>query len=436
MNNQGNPFIVGVPVPPARFIGRQTQVNACLNAMVNRTHIAIHGSPGMGKSSLLRYVVDPQLWKAKGVDASKVVFAGINCADLDPFTPPDFWRTVLMRVKSGSPAGAAWISELDQRLMKPMVDAHDLEAVLTCFEAAGSALVLTVDDYDDALRTNDHYTADDLSKFVTDVRALSNQFGTKCFSTIIGSFYRLYDLGPKVKPSGSPWYNHYLFEPLPPFTADDTAALFERMPMKWTLSQLTRDWLNSLADRHPALLQNACDLLYRIMDEDMATDWATFARELRGRTMQFFRAEWDFSDDKEKKLMLLATLARLEGRVPGHDYRVGDLNLVFSQAAESQEFMRLESRGILLHRTEGTKHVFEFRSSMMAWWVLQWIEDSPDEAELKERQKILFGLSTKQVEQIKSVMGQIWHNKDAVKEVAKFAGEVAGAAVKGFLGQK
>src|SRR6516164_10265411 len=98
-----------------------------------------------------------------------------------------------------------------------------------------------------------------------------------------------------------------------------------------------------------------------------------FARDLKGRTLQFFGAEWDFSDDKEKKLRLLARLARLEGRVPGRDYRIGDLNLVFSQAAESQEFMRLDSRGLLSHRTEGTKHVFDFRSSMMAWWVLQWI---------------------------------------------------------------
>jgi len=71
---------------------------------------------------------------------------------------------------------------------------------------------------------------------------------------------------------------------------------------------------------------------------------------------------------------------------------------------------------------------------MMAWWVLQWIEDSPSEAELMDREKILLGLSTKQVERIKSVMGQIWQNKDTVKEVAKFAGEVAGALVKGFVG--
>jgi hypothetical protein len=170
------------------------------------------------------------------------------------------------------------------------------------------------------------------------------------------------------------------------------------------------------------------------MDDDSPSDWTTFARDLKGRTLQFFADEWRFSDEKEQKLLLLTTLAKLEGRVPGRDYRIGDLNLVFSQAAESQEFMRLESRGILSHRTEGTKHVFDFRSSMMAWWVLQWIQDSPDEDTLKDRQKILLGLSTKQVNQIKSVMGQIWQNKDAVKEVVKFASEVAGSAVKGFLG--
>jgi len=434
MNSQANPFFVGGAVPPERFIGRQTQVNACFNAMVNMTHLAIYGSPGMGKSSLLRYVVDPQVWKAKGIDPSKVVVAGVNCADISPFTPSAFWRTVLTRVRSGSPAGAAWISELDQRLMKPEVDAKDIEAVLTGIQAAGSTLVLTVDDYDEALRKNDHYSEEELSKFVTDVRALSNQFGTKCFSTIVASFYRLYDLGPKVKPGGSPWFNQYLFQPLRPFTLDETDSLFERMPQNWVLPQVVRDRLRELGDGHSALLQNACYLLHEIMDGNLQSDWATFARDLEGRTLQFFGAEWDFSDDKEKKLMLLATLARLEGRVPGRDYRIGDLNLVFSQAAESQEFMRLDSRGLLSHRTEGTKHVFDFRSSMMAWWVLQWIEDSPSEAELMDREKILLGLSTKQVERIKSVMGQIWQNKDTVKEVAKFAGEVAGALVKGFVG--
>ncbi|MFX1355537.1 MAG: ATP-binding protein, partial [Promethearchaeota archaeon] len=91
-----NPFFVGGPVPPDRFVGRTAESNEAYDQIANQSHLALWGSPGMGKSSLLRYLAEcPEAWQKRRLDPTKAIIVSLHCTALHPFTPPKFWRGVL-----------------------------------------------------------------------------------------------------------------------------------------------------------------------------------------------------------------------------------------------------------------------------------------------------------------------------------------------------
>ncbi len=94
-----NPFFVGGPVPPDYFFGRNSEVRIAFDQISRRAHLAIYGSPGMGKSSLLRYLASPIVWQSRGRDATKALIISINCTGISPFTPSGFWREILSRLQ-------------------------------------------------------------------------------------------------------------------------------------------------------------------------------------------------------------------------------------------------------------------------------------------------------------------------------------------------
>jgi hypothetical protein len=68
----------------------------------------------------------------------------------------------------------------------------------------------------------------------------------------------------------------------------------------------------------------------------------------------------------------------------------------------------------------------------MEWCVIQNIQDAKHEKELAEREEILFGLSNRQLDKVKSAMALIWKHKDAVTALVKWSGQLPGAFSKGF----
>ena len=61
-----NPFFVGKPVPPEKFIGRKRYLDEAFDLIEQRGHTAISGADGMGKTSLLKYLESPQCWELQG----------------------------------------------------------------------------------------------------------------------------------------------------------------------------------------------------------------------------------------------------------------------------------------------------------------------------------------------------------------------------------
>jgi ABC-type transport system involved in cytochrome bd biosynthesis fused ATPase/permease subunit len=90
-----NPFFVGKPVPATYFIGRRKEVATAFDIISKSGHLAIYGSPGMGKSSLLQLLATPEIWRKHGYDSAMAIIISLNCTSVDPFTPNAFWREIL-----------------------------------------------------------------------------------------------------------------------------------------------------------------------------------------------------------------------------------------------------------------------------------------------------------------------------------------------------
>ena len=89
------PFFANIPVPPEYFIGRTSEITAAFDTIYNRSHLAIWGGPGMGKTSYLDKIACPQTWVEYGLDSSAAVIVLFNCQSLYPFTPAKFWAKIL-----------------------------------------------------------------------------------------------------------------------------------------------------------------------------------------------------------------------------------------------------------------------------------------------------------------------------------------------------
>ena len=77
-----NKFFPNKPVPPQKLVGRKSEISIIFDQINNRGHVAIHGSSGMGKSSLLQYIKSRHFWDDKGLNFSEALIVYHNCKDL------------------------------------------------------------------------------------------------------------------------------------------------------------------------------------------------------------------------------------------------------------------------------------------------------------------------------------------------------------------
>jgi len=152
-----NPFLLGQPVPPESFIGRKSEISYAFDQIHNRSHFAIWGGPGMGKSSFLRKLASEQTWQEYGLDSSKGIAVILNCQNLIPFTPAGFWREALSLLHDKLESEPQLQAEIKPLLAKTVTN-DSLRQALKKLGRRDKFLVLLVDDFDAALVTNEQYT--------------------------------------------------------------------------------------------------------------------------------------------------------------------------------------------------------------------------------------------------------------------------------------
>ncbi len=439
-----NPFFVGGPVPPEKFVGRKREIAIAFDQILTRGHLAIWGSGGMGKSSFLHYLASPQTWKDRGLESefSKNIIVYFNCGSIRPFTPSKFWLEILRKtsniLENQSHGDGDWTSELRDAIAEVLeqqeVDSYDLRQVLNQvlrkIGNQGKFLLLLLDGYSDALYPNQDYTETEMLTFLGEFRQLAvhSQLGEN-LATIVASSRPLNQLGPQVLLTGSPWFNHYFFCPLKPFEDDEIKELLNKMPSQWALNSKQQEQVRKSTGGHPTLLQNICFLLYQNFKRGRRNIDEQFEQDFLNATQHVFDYTWKSAKPEEQLLLMLIAMLHLEGRLPrGRTFNLSSIGKILTQ--KERELRDLEAQGLIFRQIEPERDIYQFTSSMMERWVIQEILNNRGEAKLQKLEKTALGfLSRHDLNQINNAVAWLGKERDAVEQIIKtfklFAGVFA-----------
>lgn len=393
-NKLNNPFVVGAPVPPDGFVGRKSLIETAFDQIYIRSNLSIWGGPGMGKTSFLELLASPEVWKEYGQNPSQAVMVLLSCESIQPFTASGFWQEVLTELIDKLDSEPDLKSVIETLLDQGQATARGMRQVLAKLGKRNKFLVLLVDDYDAALRENPHYTQADIEVFTNECRSIASQSREREYlSMIVTSLTRLNELGPSLTPDKSPWYSHYLFRVLRPFTKNEVDTLLQGIPITPAL----RDVIQNMAGGHPALLQIAGSLLFRALRTGKLPDTETFTKEFESQTRHIFEDIWQRCKDVEQGLLILMAWSKLKGgldqkiTIDLSDIDLTKIDVIFSQ--HQRELTNLVEQGVIIDQDQEQlgNGRYSFASLGMEQWVIQEIQTS-DKALVQKWQTILLEL--------------------------------------------
>ena len=414
-----NPFIVGRPVPAENFVGRKSEITIAFDQIYNRSHLAIWGSPGMGKSSFLQKLESPQTWEKYGLEPSKAVIVRFSCESIIPFTPSRFWKEILICLKGQFENEPRLQEKIEKLLERKEVNKDSLREILRFIARNKKFLVLLLDDYDLALQTNEEYDEHAMQKFLSECRNLAvHSSEGHHLSMIVTSLKRLNELGPELNPNASPWYNHYLFLRLKPFSN----AEIDEMLRILRIPDL-REATGEVTGGHPALLQIAGFLLYRDLLTGNAPSVDVFIQDFEETSQPVFQNIWNRCSEQQQILLILISLFNLKGRLhKERRFDVSGIEFIFSQ--KERELTRLEEQGIVTPIVNEDKTVYSLTSSVMEKWVIQELWNK-DEEWLLGREKVFLNLmSSNQKDKLTNTIKWLWDNKNQVKLILQWFGKL------------
>ena len=415
-----NPFFPGKPVPTESFIGRKSEINFAFDQIYNRSHFAIWGGPGMGKSSFLRKLANKQIWTEYGLDPSQGIPVILNCQsqNLIPFTPGGFWRESVSLLHDKLDSEPQLQVEI-KPLLEKTVTGDSLRQALRILGRKNKFLLLLVDDFDAALVTNNQYTENEMETFLAQCRSLAvHAEESEHFSMIVASLQRLNELGPKLNPNASPWYNHYVFQPLTLFTTEELVELLTiiRPP---TL----RHEIINITGGHPTLVQTAGFFLYRELQNGNNANINSFAGNFERDTQQIFQTIWRRCSSKEQVLLMLIALLDMGGHIGELKFKLKGIGRIFTQNERS--LIRLEEQGVITSSLRDNEKFYSFTSPLMKKWVIQEILQTPEQS-IRDREKEFMNLmSHGQVNKVKEVVTWLGKHPEQVGSALDWITKVA-----------
>ncbi len=259
-----NPFVYNVPVTPASLVGRERILAFIFDHLQNPNppNIAIYGPLGVGKSSLLNYIADPEMAAQWGLDLDKYVLCYIDCQSFGEFSPESFWRRVfrgVLRSVDGT------LREFVSRLVeKPEISFEDVQDLLDELEQADRVLVVALDEFECVVRTETEL-AERMTRHLLGMLSCVGRHTPRVFSMIIATERSLPALSEELAIwRGSPFSTIFVSHELPPFSQREADELFDRALAGTGVIFSDRErWLiYEQTEGYPALLQAAAAALF------------------------------------------------------------------------------------------------------------------------------------------------------------------------------
>jgi hypothetical protein len=386
-----NQFYPNDTVPPGQFVGRTSELYTIFDQINNRGHVAIYGSSGMGKSSLLKYIKSPNFWDEKGLNFSEALIVYHNCEV--SLTPKSFWQEVLKELRNEAEGDTDLQGKIDDVLTKEEIEIRDIRQILKYIGEKNNFLLLLLDDYHGILSTPEKYSKDyeksqEMQTFLSGLRNLAvHSTEGQYFSTVVAAFQRLDKLGPELPRGGSPWYNHYLYVDLKPFSQKDIDHYFFNPNGHFFISipnNISKEEVLEITGGYPILLQYAGSIF---SEPDPNIDINIFKEKFKNRTEQIYESIWRELTTDEQRLLQLIVIDNSNGEVSGNRYSLDGIDKNFEK--NKSKLRTLQQKGVIDNKQEQKRDKYNFYSSLMQDLVRQKFEESLSDP---EERKILFEL--------------------------------------------
>jgi tetratricopeptide (TPR) repeat protein len=394
-----NPFVVGGPVPPDHFVGRSTEVSQVFQTVLKGGNIALYGERGMGKSSLLDYFRSPLSWERNGLSQAPFVFVAVDCLALAPFSPKQLWGYVARAIERQFGADSQIAAAAAQ--LRTSQEALDLSGIVQALGAQGRKLVLLLNEFEAALAVRADYSQREVQYFLAQLRGLLHE-ATTSLSIVLATAKSPVDLAPSL-PSGSPWYNQYVFVRLKPFDDSEVAELAGQMPARLAPDPSVMRWARLISGDWPYLLQAAFSAYFSVRSQDRSFAIGDATAEVAGRAETIFPPVWENCSEQEQMLLTLLALRDWERRTGASQPVFQAYDLVLSQYEQNLEDM--QKRGLVM---SNLRDRYVLRSSLMGWWIIKQIE-SLRQDEVTKRSLVFFQfLNRRRATELQGGLMQIW----------------------------
>ena len=259
MPDYRNPFIVGGPVPPERFIGREREVKDILDRLTSPApgSTAISGKRLIGKTSLLHYISSPKIAEKWGLPLEKCTFIFVDSHTIAPFSRMEFWHYILKSLAARKVHDPGYIDGL---LKRNDVEGFELGELFDRIARDGKLVMLLLDEFEHIL---EHVNPDD-PQFLNLLRALINR--PACgLALVLASRKPLEDLCQSMRFVGSPFPTSFTSLSLGLFSTEEANKLIDVYTQDTgvTFSDRDREFAYEISKRHPYWLQKVCFKLFQ-----------------------------------------------------------------------------------------------------------------------------------------------------------------------------
>ncbi len=369
--NLQNPFTTSTVVQPARFVGRERERGMIFSQIRNHSSIAIYGDYGIGKSSLLKYVGSPDVWKKLGLDRylSSTLIACVECHLLAPFTPDKFWQEVVSEMAAQHTHAsvqqelAPYSSNTNQ---SRLITGKDVLRIVQLMEAnSGQFLLLLIDDLDRAIEA---CGPDHLNTFLIDLRALALSSAASVVATTRRSLSNM----PRVSELASiSWYQALPhLGPLKPFDTHEIKTMHERLPFERSKVELT--WLKDVAGGYPYLLAEALSILYLLHVEQKPFHVGSATDMFVHHVQAVFADLWNTITDYQKDCITSLTLCNMVQEMHCHllEEKIHAIKPQYwNETFERNEFQELVQRGLVIPKGNES-NTYALVSFVLEWWII------------------------------------------------------------------
>jgi hypothetical protein len=427
-----NPFVQNSDFPEKTILSPRLASRLFSPLTCDGGAIEVYGERGMGKSTILRRIVNlPSEWKDS---FQNHIFIFLNCQDMViPLTANQFWIQVIKELERKLEQNSIkrkCHSFLAKSIEGLELNHNDFHEILDVAGAESRRLVLVLDDFNVLIRVEPEYL-NSTRGFLQGLRSLTTRDSHKA-NLVVSTRYSLYEAcKPLSVPNYSPFDNGFSTCRLRFFQEEELLQLLKKVEQTEQSPFTSREcnYIAYLSGFHPQLAKMAAAQIfdYRLQEGCPLTDLSPVGERFKNEARPIFESLFWESSEIERVLLMFVALQSSEGKLPDANYDISDLPKIFSE--KEREMNDLTERGLLKREKDNPPLWIPF-SPIFQWWILKEIE-SEDPEGLEERRKIWGNLLTqKRAEQAGKVVEFIRKNKETIGSLGHSILRIIGSEIQ------